>query len=96
MSLPHVAQSCSIVDGLRRKQHNNVVLFVAQSMKKRNPDVIMEPRFETERGLRKPDLMVRTDRGLIFLDVQVRPDSTVCSLDTCNKEDPQIQPALLP
>ncbi|CAE1283254.1 unnamed protein product [Acanthosepion pharaonis] len=70
MSLPHVAQAC----GLRQKRHDNIVLFVAQSMKKRNLDVIMEPRFNTERGLCKPDLMVRTDRGLIFLDVQVRPD----------------------
>lgn len=32
MSLPHVAQACGIVDGLRRKRHNNIVLFVAQSM----------------------------------------------------------------
>lgn len=86
MSLPHVAQACGLVDGLRRKRHDNIVLFVAQTMKKRNLDVIMEPRFETERGLRKPDLMIRTERRLIFLDVQVRPDSAACSLDTCNAE----------
>lgn len=86
MSLPHVAQACGLVDGLRRKRHNNIVLFVAQTMRKRKLDVIMEPRFETERGLRKPDIMVRTGKGLIFLDVQVRPDSAACSLDTCNAE----------
>ncbi|CAE1226005.1 unnamed protein product [Acanthosepion pharaonis] len=86
MSLPHVAQACCLIDGIRRKWHSNVVLFVAQAMKKLNLDVIMELRFETERGLRKPDIMICIERGLIFLDMQVHPDSVVCSLDTCNKE----------
>lgn len=57
MSLTDVVQACDLFNGLRRKRHNNVAL---------NLDVIMESRLENERGLRKPDMLVRTDKGLIF------------------------------
>ncbi|CAE1169955.1 unnamed protein product [Acanthosepion pharaonis] len=86
MSLPHIAQACSIVSGLRIKRHNNVVLYVAQILKEKKFDVIMEPRLQTERGLRKPDLVILAKKEIIVLDVQIRPDSVVCTLDACNRE----------
>lgn len=86
MSLPHIAQACSIVSGLRIKRHNNVVLYVAQILKEKKYDVIMEPRLQTERGLRKPDLVILAKKEIIVLDVQIRPDSVVCTLDACNRE----------
>ncbi|CAE1248042.1 unnamed protein product [Acanthosepion pharaonis] len=95
MSLPHIAQACSIVSGLRIKRHNNVVLYVAQILKEKKYDVIMEPRLQTERGLRKPDLVILAKKEIIVLDVQIRPDSVVCTLDACNREkDREVQSAV--
>lgn len=45
----------------------------------------MDPRFQPERGVRKPNLVIAARRETIILHIQIRPDS-VCSLDACNKE----------
>lgn len=52
MILPHISLTCGIVHGLRAKRHNNVVLHVAQMLNRRGFDVIVEPKFQTERGVR--------------------------------------------
>lgn len=85
MSLPHIAQICGIVSGLRTKRHDNVVVHVAQIFKRHVFDV-METRFQTERGVGKPDLVTVTSKELTVLDVQIRSNSVVCSLDSRNKE----------
>lgn len=46
----------------------------------------MEPRFQTERGVRKPDFMAVTSKQLIALDFQIRSDYVVCKLDAYNRE----------
>lgn len=56
MNMPHIAQAYGIVSDLRTQRHNNVVLQVAQFLKGKKIDVILEPRLQSECGIRKPDL----------------------------------------
>lgn len=44
-------------------------------------DLIMETRFQMERVLRTPDLVVVTSKKLIALGVQIRSDSVLCKFD---------------
>ncbi|CAE1283258.1 unnamed protein product [Acanthosepion pharaonis] len=94
MSLPRIAQACSIVSGLRIKRHNNVVLYVAQILKERKFDVIMEPRLQTKRGLRKPDLVILAKEEIIVLDVQIQPDCRMHSGCMQQGKDREVQSAV--
>lgn len=83
MSLSNIVQSFGNVSGLRTKLYVKIVLNVAQMLKRRGIDVIMVPKFQPGRGVRKPNHVVEPSKELIVLDVQIRSDSAVCNLDAC-------------
>lgn len=55
ISLSRIAQACELVSETT-KRHNNIDLHVTPILEKRGFDVIMETRFQTVVGVRKPDL----------------------------------------
>lgn len=68
LSLSNIAQACGNVSGLRTKRHDNIVLHVAQMLKRRGIDVMMVSKFQAGRSVRKPDLVVVPSKELIVLD----------------------------
>jgi hypothetical protein len=69
----HVIQQCHRTHGGRLLRHDRLVDMLADSFSKgRNPyQVVKEPRFTTEVGLRKPDLLITRGTCTTSIDVQV-------------------------
>ncbi|KAJ8876489.1 hypothetical protein PR048_020934 [Dryococelus australis] len=69
----HIAQQCVRIHEARIACHDNIVRVVADKCVKRGWEVKREPRYKTEAGLRKPDLVaVNKELGkAVIMDVQV-------------------------
>lgn len=46
----------------------------------------MEPRFQTERGVQKSDLVIAIKKEMIILDVQMPPNYVVFNFSACKRE----------
>lgn len=67
----HIIQSCPRTHGLRVKRHGNIVKHIAGLNEKRNKTVVIEPRIQTNEGLRKPDLIIKDGAHATIVDIQV-------------------------
>lgn len=68
----HVIQQCQRTHGGRVHRHDRVVDMLSDHLHRRaNLNVLKEPRFRTQHGLRKPDLIIYNNEKAIVLDVQV-------------------------
>lgn len=84
----HIIQQCQRTHGGRCLRHDRVVELLYSNLNGRdNVKVIKEPRFKTEVGLRKPDLLITENGKTIVLDVQVVSgrDMKRDYLQKCNK-----------
>lgn len=67
----HCIQQCFRTHGGRIERHNKVARYLAKDMAQKGWIVEEEPRINTDRGIRKPDIIaVRGDAGVI-VDVQI-------------------------
>lgn len=68
----HIIQQCQRTHGGRVLRHDRVVDLIYDHMRRRSGvEVIKEPHFRTQIGLRKPDLLITQQNKTIVLDVQV-------------------------
>ena len=85
----HILQKCSYVHHERIMRHNNIVKLLQTKCKDKGLKVINEPRFITENGLRKPDLVIVTNEHIIVTDVSVTSDGQD-TLESARKEKVRI------
>lgn len=68
----HIVQQCHRTHGGRIHRHDRVVDMLYSHLDNHaNCKVMREPRFRTELGLRKPDLLISEGNKTIVLDVQI-------------------------
>lgn len=68
----HVIQQCQRTHGGRVHRHDRVVDLLSDHLNRRpSLTVLKEPRFRTQLGLRKPDLIIYNNEKATVLDVQV-------------------------
>lgn len=71
-TLNHVLQVCHRTHAARIKRHNARSSYIANKMRGNCLHVEEEPRFQTSKGLRKPDIIAKTSNGeAVVIDVQV-------------------------
>ncbi|CAB0044068.1 unnamed protein product [Trichogramma brassicae] len=83
-TLNHVIQQCFRTHNARISRHNALSKYIARHLRKQGYLVEEEPEFQTDEGLRKPDICATKDRTTLVLDMQVRGDTT--DLDRANRE----------
>lgn len=67
----HIVQQCHHTHDMRIKRHNEISNYLKMEMNGKDYNVIEKPRFNTDEGLRKPDLLVvKVKTGFIF-DAQI-------------------------
>lgn len=67
----HTIQQCPRTHGWRVRRHDRLVQYIADKNNNEYKKCIIEPRIVTDRGLRKPDLLIIEDRAATVVDVQV-------------------------
>lgn len=72
--LNHVLQQCHRTHGPRIKRHDSVVTYIAAGLEKQEYRVAIEPKFQTEAGLRKPDIVAWLGVTALVIDAQVVND----------------------
>ena len=82
----HIIQGCPLTHGVRVKRHDNIVGFLASTLKGEGVKVHKELRLHTEDGLRKPDIVVVSAGGIKVIDVQVVADAAVADLEFCHRQ----------
>lgn len=84
----HIVQQCQRTHGGRIFRHDRIVDMLYSHLNSRaDCKVVKEPRFKTELGLRKPDLLISEGNKTIVLDVQIvgGRDMKRDYLQKCNK-----------
>jgi hypothetical protein len=71
----HVMQLCFRTHAVRVKRHDAVVNFLARTFRNKGYVVLIEPKYRTPSGLKKPDLVVTRDDATQVIDVGVCGDS---------------------
>lgn len=72
----HVIQSCFRTHGGRVKRHDAVCRTIADHLRSREMQVVMEPRLQTSVGLRKPDILAAKDGRGFIVDAQIVSGAT--------------------
>jgi hypothetical protein len=67
----HVIQRCHRTHGGRIKRHDALVATLASTLRQKGWEVLREPRFQTQEGLCKPDLLAVRERTAMVVDMQV-------------------------
>lgn len=67
----HVVQQCPRTHGWRVRRHDRVVQYLQKRNTSDFKTCFVEPRIITDRGLRKPDLIIVEDGSATVVDVQV-------------------------
>uniref|UniRef100_A0A6M2DU98 Putative reverse transcriptase n=1 Tax=Xenopsylla cheopis TaxID=163159 RepID=A0A6M2DU98_XENCH len=70
-SLDHILQSCHRTHKSRIDRHNAVSNYIKRALEKKSSLVEVEPKFQTQGGLRKPDLLAVLGNRTLILDAQV-------------------------
>lgn len=70
-TLDHVLQKCYRTHKARIDRHNAVVSYVKRAVEKTYQKVEEEPKFTTEMGLRKPDLIATKNNQALVIDAQI-------------------------
>lgn len=86
-TLNHVLQICHRTHGSRIKRHNALASFVARALRARKYAVSEEPRIQSERGLRKPDIIAKLGKTALVIDAQVVNDQVDIDRAHKNKAD---------
>lgn len=73
----HTIQQCFRTHGGRVLRHDAVVKFMASCLREKGFVVHVEPRFITQEGLRKPDLVAIKDNKAILIDPQITAGSNL-------------------
>ncbi|KAL0103807.1 hypothetical protein PUN28_017844 [Cardiocondyla obscurior] len=75
-TLNHVLQHCHRTHNARIQRHNAIVKYLARNIYKGGYRVYNEPRYNTELGLRKPDLVAVLGETAVVIDAQVVSEQT--------------------
>lgn len=75
-TLNHIVQHCHRTHGMRIKRHDAIAAYIARNMRRQGYQVQLEPIFQTDDGLRKPDLVATMGRTTIVVDAQVVSEQT--------------------
>lgn len=73
-TLNHVIQQCHRTHGGRIKRHDAMVSFVCRSLRTQGYQVSVEPRIDSDIGVRKPDIVAKMGITALVLDAQVVND----------------------
>lgn len=82
-NLNHVLQHCHRTHKARIDRHSAVVNYVSRNLKKLEYTTDCEPKFNTQGGLRKPDMIATMGKTSLVLDAQIVNDKH--DLDRANK-----------
>lgn len=86
-TLNHILQRCHRTHGTRVRRHDAVVSYLNKICTNRGHETEMEPRFQTEAGLRKPDLVVKLGVTAVVVDAQVVNDQVNLDYAHTAKQD---------
>jgi hypothetical protein len=67
----HIIQRCHRTHGGRVKRHDALAAALMAALRQKGWEVQLEPRFQTQEGLRKPDILAVRDKSAMVIDVQV-------------------------
>lgn len=76
-TLNHVLQHCHRTHAARIKRHDAIVKYLARKIPRGGYQVFQEPRYDTEIGLRKPDLVAVLGETAVVVDAQVVSEQTM-------------------
>lgn len=83
-TLSHVLQKCHRTHRTRIRRHDNLVRYVADVLKKKDRDVVVEPRLKTSLGsVHVPDLVITKGEVSAIIDAQVV--GTGIDVDLCHE-----------
>ncbi|CAK9796554.1 Retrovirus-related Pol polyprotein from type-2 retrotransposable element R2DM [Anthophora plagiata] len=70
-TLNHILQRCPRTHAARVQRHNAIVSYVQRALEQASERTDVEPHFNTESGLRKPDLVAKIKDTAFAIDAQV-------------------------
>ncbi|KMQ85019.1 reverse transcriptase [Lasius niger] len=73
-TLNHVLQQCHRTHGPRINRHDTVVSVIARALETTGYEVHVEPKIQTDIGMRKPDIVAKLEVTALIIDAQVVND----------------------
>ena len=82
-TLNHVLQQCHRTHGGRIKRHDAITAFVCRALRTQGYEVSVEPKIDSDIGVRKPDIIAKMGITALVLDAQIVNDQI--SLDDAHE-----------
>lgn len=73
-TLNHIKQQCHRTHGAHIKRHDAIASYVCRSLEVQGYKVAVEPKINTDAGVRKPDIIGKLGMTALILDAQVVND----------------------